>query len=68
MNNKIRKNYSQDDIGRLLNEGMQKADYINKIIDDDIHLNMTSESYQPIYEKLKYIKNKNIIRMKAKIY
>jgi hypothetical protein len=68
MNNKIRKNYSQDDIRRLINEGMQRADYINKIIDDDIHLNMTSESYQPIYEKLKYIKNKNNINNKQNYY
>lgn len=64
---RFRRNYSQNDIRQLINESQKKADYINRIIDGDIHFNMMTESYSPLKEKLKYIKsnynvnNKNYI-------
>ena len=64
---RLRRNYSQSDIRQLINESQKKADYINRIIDGDIHVNMMTESYSPLKEKLKYIRsyynvnNKNYI-------
>ena len=64
---RIRRNYSQSDIRQLINESQKKADYINRIIDGDIHFNMMTESYSPLKEKLKYLRsnynanNKNYI-------
>ena len=64
---RIRRNYSQSDIRQLINESQKRADYINRIIDGDIHFNMMTESYSPLKEKLKYLRstynvnNKNYI-------
>ena len=64
----MRRNYSQGDIGKLIIQGRKKADYINKIIDDDIHLNMVSESNQPFKEKTKYIRNNDNMNKKQNLY
>jgi hypothetical protein len=54
---KFPSNYSENDITKLLKQGQRKADYINKIIDTDIHINMTAECNMPINEKSKYLRN-----------
>ena len=52
--NRFRRNYSQNDLRQLINESQKKAEYINRMIDSDIHFNMMTESYSPLKEKLKY--------------
>ena len=51
------KNYSKNDLRKLILESERKAKLLNRIIDDDIHLNMVSESNSPLIEKYKYIRN-----------
>lgn len=64
-NHNFSRNYSENDLKNLINEKRKKADYINRIIDSDIHINMISESNLPLNEKIKYsrinynINNKN---------
>lgn len=70
-NQRFKRNYSQSDIGRLINESQKRADYINKIIDGDIHFLMMTESNTPFKERLKYIRgdyninNKNYIKQNS---
>ena len=52
-----KRNYSQDEIGKLINESQKKVDYINRIIDSDIHFNMITESNSPLKDKYKYLGN-----------
>lgn len=56
-NRKFQSNYSQNDIKKLLKQGQRKADYINRIIDTDIHINMAAECNKSINEKSKYLRN-----------
>ena len=49
--------YSESDLDKLINNGQKKAEYINRIIDTDIHINMVSESNSPLKEKSKYMRN-----------
>lgn len=49
--------YSESDLNKLINNGQKKAEYINRIIDTDIHINMVSESNSPLKEKPKYLRN-----------
>ena len=49
--------YSESDLNKLINNGQKKAEYINRIIDTDIHINMVSESNSPLKEKPKYMRN-----------
>lgn len=64
-NHNFSRNYSENDLKNLINEKRKKADYINRIIDSDIHINMISESNLPLNEKIKYsrinynVNNKN---------
>ena len=64
---RFRRNYSQNDLGQLINESQKKAEYINRMIDNDIHFNMMTESYSPLKEKIQYLRsnyninNKNYI-------
>ena len=51
------RNYSKNDIKKLLRQGQRKADYINRILDIDILINMAAESNTPINEKPKYLRN-----------
>ena len=64
-----KRNYSQDDLLKLINERQNKALYINKALDTDIHINMTIESNSPLKEKEKYFRNyqavKNILDSKT---
>ena len=48
----------------LITESQKKADYINKIIDSDIHFHMMTESYSPLKERLKYINSEYNINNK----
>lgn len=51
------RNYSQNDLRRLIYESEKRAQFINRIIDGDIHLRMASESNSPLKEKYKYMRN-----------
>ena len=50
-------NYSKNDLRKLILESERRAKFLNRIIDDDIHLNMVSESNSPLKEKYKYMRN-----------
>ena len=54
----LRRNYSESDINKLINNEEKKSAYINRIIDSDIYLNMVSESNTPIKERSKFFMNK----------
>ena len=54
--NYLKKNYSQDDLRKLINESQKKNIILNKIINRDIYSNMISESYSSIKEKEKYLR------------
>ena len=56
--------YSESDLNKLINDGQKKAEYINRIIDTDIHINMASESNSPLKEKSKYMRNSYNINAK----
>ena len=59
MNNRnFPRNYSQNDIRQLMHQGQRKADYINRILDTDVHINMSSECNSPLEEKPKYFRNR----------
>ena len=51
------KNYSENDLKNLVNQRRRKNEYINRILDTDIHINMNSESNTPLNEKIKYMRN-----------
>ena len=57
------RNYSQNDLRRLIYESEKRAQFINRIIDGDIHLRMASESNSPLKEKYKYLRKKNDINL-----
>ena len=57
------RNYSQNDLRRLIYESEKRAQFINRIIDSDIHLRMASESNSPLKEKYKYLRKKNDINL-----
>ena len=57
------RNYSQNDLRRLIYESEKRAQFINRIIDHDIHLHMASESNSPLKEKYKYLRKKNDINL-----
>lgn len=61
---RLRRNLSQGDLMKLITESQKKADYINKIIDSDIHFHMMTESYSPLKERLKYINSEYNINNK----
>ena len=50
-------NYSKNDLRKLILESERRAKFLNRIIDDDIHLNMVSESNSLLKEKYKYMRN-----------
>ena len=50
-------NYSKNDLRKLILESERRAKFLNRIIDDDIHLNMVSESNSPLKEKYKCMRN-----------
>ena len=50
-------NYTKNDLRKLILESESRAKFLNRIIDDDIHLNMVSESNSPLKEKYKYMRN-----------
>ena len=52
----LKKNYSQDDLRKLINESQKKNIILNKIINRDIYSNMISESYSSLNEKEKYLR------------
>lgn len=52
--NRFRRNYSQSDLRRLISESQKKAEYINRLIDSDIHFHMMTESNSPLKERIKY--------------
>ena len=58
---KLPRNYSESDFIKLMRQGQKKADYINRIIDTDIHINMASECNTPLLEKPKYLRNNYIM-------
>ena len=47
------KNYSENDLKNLVNQRRRKNEYINRILDTDIHVSMNSESNTPLNEKIK---------------
>ena len=57
------RNYSQNDLRRLIYESEKRAQFINRIIDNDIHLRMASESNSPLKEKYKYLRKNNDINL-----
>ena len=57
------RNYSQNDLRRLIYESVKRAQFINRIIDNDIHLRMASESNSPLKEKYKYLRKNNDINL-----
>ena len=57
MKNSFRKNFSQDYIRKLLNERQEKNKYLNKIINNDIYISMISESYKPVKDIEKFLKD-----------
>ena len=57
------RNYSQNDLRRLIYESEKRAQFINRIIDGDIHLRMDSERNSPLKEKYKYLRKKNDINL-----
>ena len=61
---RLRRNLSQSDLMKLITESQKRADYINKIIDNDIHFHMMTESYSPLKERLKYINSEYNINNK----
>ena len=61
---RLRRNLSQGDLMKLITESQKRADYINKIIDNDIHFHMMTESYSPLKERLKYINSEYNINNK----
>ena len=62
-NRKFPRNYSQNDIRKLMYQGQRKADYINRILDTDVLINMASESNSPLEEKPKYLRNRFILNI-----
>ena len=61
---RLRRNLSQSDLMKLITESQKRADYINKITDNDIHFHMMTESYSPLKERLKYINSEYNINNK----
>ena len=57
-NRKFPRNYSQNDIRKLMYQGQRKADYINRILDTDVLINIASESNSLLEEKPKYLRNR----------
>lgn len=57
MRHNLIRDYSENDIQKLINQGQKKAEYINRIIDSDIFHNMISESNFSLKEKSKYVQN-----------
>ena len=57
MRNSFRKNFSQDYLRKLFNERQEKNKYLNKIINNDIYISMISESYKPVRDIEKYLKD-----------
>ena len=55
MNKYLQKNYSQDDLRKLINEGQNKNKNLNKLINNDIYIKMISESYLPAKDNDKYL-------------
>ena len=58
------RNYSENDINNLIKEKRYNIDFLNRILDNDVHLNMISESNSPLKDKLKYITNECNINSK----
>ena len=61
MKNYLKKNYSQDDLRKLINENQNKNNILNKMINSDIYINLISESYQPLREQENYLKKSHNI-------
>ena len=57
MRNSFRKNFSQDYLRKLFNERQEKNKYLNNIINNDIYISMISESYKPMRDIEKYLKD-----------
>ena len=53
----LQRNYSENDLKNIINEKRRKADYINKILDGNVHMRMTSESNSVLKDRAKYINN-----------
>lgn len=56
MKNYLKKNYSKDDLRKLINENQKKINILNKMINKDIYFNMIPESNSPLKEREKYFK------------
>lgn len=63
-NHYFARNYSESDLMRLINEGEKKRNYINRLIDTGIHINMISESNLPLEQRIKYARNEYNINEK----
>ena len=59
------RNYTKNDLRKLIFESEKRAKYLNRIIDNDIHLNMVSESNSPLHEKYKYCHNNDDINIES---
>ena len=70
---RYRRNNSQVNLTKLISESQSKADYLNKIIDNDIYFHMMTESNSSLKDKERYfrndynINNKNYLDSKSQI-
>ena len=53
----LQRNYSENDLKNIINARRRKADYINKILDGNVHMRMISESNSTLKDRAKYINN-----------
>ena len=53
----LQRNYSENDLKKIINARRRKADYINKILDGNVHMRMISESNSTLKDRAKYINN-----------
>ena len=57
INHNLQRNYSENDLKNIITERRRRADLINKLIDNDIHMNMISESNSTLKDREKLFKN-----------
>ena len=53
INHNLQRNYSENDLKNIITERRRRADLINKLIDNDIHMNMISESNSTLKDREK---------------
>lgn len=54
---RYRRNNSQVDLTKLISESQRKANYLNKILDNDVYFHMMTESNSPLKDKERFFRN-----------